>query len=77
MPAKVAINEAIELAKQFGGDNSSRFVNGVLGAVYKEIGEPGKDEQSKNEKRMFLLSKCQLNASLELWYMLNMKDKCI
>jgi N utilization substance protein B len=42
VPAKVAINEAIELAKQFGGDNSSRFVNGVLGAVYKEIGEPGK-----------------------------------
>ena len=51
VPAKVAINEAIELAKQFGGDNSSRFVNGVLGAVYKEIGEPGKDEQSKRKKR--------------------------
>ena len=46
VPAKVAINEAIELAKQFGGENSSRFVNGVLGAVYKEIGEPGKEEQS-------------------------------
>jgi len=29
----VAINEAIELAKTFGGDNSSRFVNGVLGSV--------------------------------------------
>lgn len=51
VPAKVAINEAIELAKQFGGDNSSRFVNGVLGAVYKEIGEPGKEEQSKNRKK--------------------------
>ena len=51
VPAKVAINEAIELAKQFGGDNSSRFVNGVLGAVYKEIGEPGKEETSKNKKR--------------------------
>lgn len=51
VPAKVAINEAIELAKQFGGDNSSRFVNGVLGAVYKEIGEPGKDETSKNRKK--------------------------
>ncbi len=50
VPAKVAINEAIELAKQFGGENSSRFVNGVLGAVYKEIGEPGKDEQSKRKK---------------------------
>lgn len=51
VPAKVAINEAIELAKQFGGDNSSRFVNGVLGAVYKEIGEPGKDETGKRKKR--------------------------
>lgn len=51
VPAKVAINEAIELAKQFGGDNSSRFVNGVLGAVYKEIGEPGKDEVSKKKKK--------------------------
>jgi len=51
VPAKVAINEAIELAKQFGGENSSRFVNGVLGAVYKEIGEPGKDEMSKKKKK--------------------------
>lgn len=51
VPAKVAINEAIELAKQFGGENSSRFVNGVLGAVYKEIGEPGKEEQGKKPKR--------------------------
>ena len=51
VPAKVAINEAIELAKQFGGDNSSRFINGVLGAVYKEIGEPGKEEISKRRKK--------------------------
>jgi N utilization substance protein B len=51
VPAKVAINEAIELAKQFGGENSSRFVNGVLGAVYKEIGEPGKEEVSKRRRR--------------------------
>ena len=34
VPAKAAINEAVELAKQFGGDASSRFVNGVLGAIY-------------------------------------------
>ncbi len=51
VPAKVAINEAIELAKQFGGENSSRFVNGVLGAVYKEMGEPGKEEVSKNRRK--------------------------
>lgn len=50
VPPKVAINEAIELAKTFGGDNSSKFVNGVLGAVYKEIGEPGKEETSKKKK---------------------------
>ena len=51
VPAKVAINEAIELAKQFGGDNSGRFVNGVLGAVYKELGEPGKEESGKRKRR--------------------------
>ena len=51
VPSKVAINEAIELAKQFGGENSSRFINGVLGAVYKEMGEPGKDEVGKKRKR--------------------------
>ncbi len=51
VPPKVAINEAIELAKTFGGENSSKFVNGVLGAVYKEIGEPGKEETSKKKKQ--------------------------
>ena len=37
IPAKVAINEAIELAKTFGGEKSGKFVNGVLGSIYKEI----------------------------------------
>jgi len=50
VPPKVAINEAIELAKSFGGVTSGKFVNGVLGAVYKEMGEPGKDQQSKKIK---------------------------
>lgn len=49
VPAKVAINEAIELAKTFGGDTSGKFVNGVLGTVYKEMGEPGKDEVGKKK----------------------------
>ncbi len=49
VPPKVAINEAIELAKTFGGENSSKFVNGVLGAVYKEMGEPGKEQTSKRK----------------------------
>ena len=39
VPPKVAINEAIELAKAFGGENSGKFINGVLGTVYKEIEE--------------------------------------
>ena len=37
VPPKVAINEAIELAKMFGGEASGRFVNGVLGTVFKEL----------------------------------------
>lgn len=45
VPPKVAINEAIELAKSFGGESSGKFVNGVLGTVYREIGEPGKDDE--------------------------------
>lgn len=44
VPPKVAINEAIELAKTFGGESSGKFINGVLGTIYREIGEPGKDE---------------------------------
>lgn len=39
VPPKVAINEAIELAKGFGGENSGKFVNGVLGTVYKILQE--------------------------------------
>lgn len=47
VPPKVAINEAIELAKSFGGESSGKFVNGVLGTVYREIGEPGKEYPSR------------------------------
>lgn len=50
VPAKVAINEAIELAKNFGSAASGRFVNGVLGAVYVELGEPGKNEGEKRKQ---------------------------
>ncbi len=45
VPPKVAINEAIELAKGFGGSSSGRFVNGVLGTVYREI---EKEEEKSN-----------------------------
>ncbi|MBI1960663.1 MAG: transcription antitermination factor NusB [Candidatus Liptonbacteria bacterium] len=37
VPPKVAINEAIEIAKNFGGPNSGKFINGVLGTVYREL----------------------------------------
>jgi transcription antitermination protein NusB len=51
VPPKVAINEAIELAKTFGGESSARFVNGVLGTIYREMGEPMKDDTSKKHKK--------------------------
>jgi len=60
VPSKVAINEAIELAKSFGGEASGKFVNGVLGAIYKDVvakGEikevdinPPKKEKSEEEE---------------------------
>ena len=49
VPPKVAIDEAIELGKSFGGDSSGKFVNGVLGTIYREIGEPGKEYPNKEE----------------------------
>ncbi len=50
VPPKVAINESIELAKSYGGESSGKFVNGVLGTVYREIGEPGKDDAPKKKE---------------------------
>lgn len=44
VPPKVAINESIELAKTYGGESAGKFINGVLGTIYKEIGEPGKND---------------------------------
>jgi len=52
IPSKVAINEAIELAKTFGGESSGRFVNGVLGAVYKDLISAGEiKEADKTEPK--------------------------
>ncbi len=48
-PPKVVINEAVELGKRFGSDNSSKFINGVLGTVYREHIEE-KSESSKSEE---------------------------
>lgn len=52
VPSKVAINEAIELAKTFGGENSGKFINGVLGTIYKEIEskESNKTEGNKTKE---------------------------
>ncbi len=44
IPPKVAINEAIELAKAFGGDASGKFVNGVMGSIYKEMIKQGEKQ---------------------------------
>lgn len=58
IPSKVAINEAIELAKTFGSDASGKFINGVLGAIYRERSEQGllkevdkKETQQKEENK--------------------------
>jgi len=52
VPPKVSIDEAVELAKEFGGENSSRFVNGVLGTVVKELMPEvlEKDNRKKSKK---------------------------
>lgn len=47
VPPKVAINEAVELGKTFGGDRSAKFVNGVLGSVYQAMAP--KDEVSEEK----------------------------
>lgn len=49
VPAKVAINEAIELAKNYGGPNSGKFINGVLGTVYKEMESSTKKLEPKGK----------------------------
>ena len=52
IPPKVAINEAIELAKAFGADASSKFINGVLGSLYKEM-EAGGEVPIEDFKQVF------------------------
>ena len=48
VPPKVVINEAVELAKAFGGENSSKFINGVLGTVMRQREEVGAKEPKKS-----------------------------
>ena len=51
VPPKVVINEAVELAKAFGGDNSSKFVNGVLGTLLKQIEKKSSPKTKKSVKK--------------------------
>ncbi len=51
VPAKVVINEAVELAKSFGGDNSSKFINGVLGTLLKQSTDKPKPVAKKPAKK--------------------------
>lgn len=50
IPPKVAINEAVEIAKTFGGDNSSKFINGVLGTLYRQSDRYVAEAESKVEE---------------------------
>lgn len=50
IPAKVAINEAIELAKTFGGESSGKFINGVLGAIYRDMLAAGEIKEVDKQK---------------------------
>jgi N utilization substance protein B len=58
IPSRVAINEAIEVAKSFGGDSSGKFINGVLGAIYNDLPEEMKRDNKEEfeEKKKLLLS---------------------
>ena len=50
IPPKVAINEAVELAKAFGSENSSKFINGVLGTAYKKLGISKENSHGADDK---------------------------
>ncbi|MBR3204667.1 transcription antitermination factor NusB [Candidatus Saccharibacteria bacterium] len=49
VPPKVAINEAVELAKAFGSENSSKFINGVLGTAFKQLNLDNNDKQNPKQ----------------------------
>lgn len=51
VPPKVAINEAVELGKTFGSENSSKFINGVLGTIYRSCAKYNPDDDKKTEDK--------------------------
>ena len=54
VPPKVAINEAIEIAKNYGGPNSGKFINGVLGTVYKQLEDSRPEWKELDQKKAVL-----------------------
>ena len=50
VPPKVVINEAVELAKAFGSDNSSKFINGVLGTAFKQLGLNNEEKEHETQR---------------------------
>ncbi|MFZ5391373.1 MAG: transcription antitermination factor NusB [Patescibacteria group bacterium] len=71
IPPKVAINESIELAKAFGSDASSKFINGVLGSLYKEMEQAG-EVPIEDFKQVFEQT---MTAESELPKEINSQDK--
>lgn len=64
VPPKVVINEAVELAKAFGGDNSSKFVNGVLGTAYRQTQPPAETKPKKAKAKPKTKVKAKAKAKL-------------
>jgi N utilization substance protein B len=52
IPPRVAINEAIEIGKNFGGESSGKFVNGVLGAIYNDMPEDIRQKDKEAEEKI-------------------------
>lgn len=65
IPPKVAINEAIELSKAFGGENSGKFVNGVLGTIYRNS-DMYKEEENKEDSGKELKKKEEDNKNTDI-----------
>jgi len=79
IPPKVAINEAIELAKTYGGESSGKFINGVLGSIFKEMEAKGEkknmDEAVKEETSIGGVVYCKNNDDYKIALIFSAHDK--
>jgi transcription antitermination protein NusB len=75
VPPKVAIDEAIEIAKEFGGESSGKFVNGVLGAVYKELDISEIEAPKKKLKKVYKSGIVTLRKDGDSVYIAMLMDK--